>query len=576
MKPQNSFGSGLDKLQLKSWNELVAWLKKLTGKRKPFAYFYVSIGLIPPIALLLFSLWNEGFNHFDMVEQSFAGAIAQLKTGKNLYRDFAFVQMPIMPWFYNAILPHFGNDLPLQVEGKMLTFFLAGINVLLMGWASLAITRSSRVSMAIGALYAFSENLFRTSWEFSHHTLTVTFWLLAMACFYEGFRRRRLSIPFTALSSVFLGWAICTHILLAPLLLPFAYFAFWVKKYPNYGALLGWVLGFGLGMTPALVSFIENPESFQFSVLEFPVLYAKFLNSHTETLPNMFTKILWLFGQHLIKTVSFMAVLAISYGIWVIKRKSFFERLWKDQWLGWSLPMVSGCFMIAPILMQTEIKNQYLIYLTMPLLLSIASLYRWMPQIERPRFRKVLLLASIFAGVHFLNAHASNWKFNKSPYREALPQVCADNLRQVLANKKSLVCASLLPGLAADANLITPNLFTGGISPYLIADSLLFDKQVRMAWVGPKRAYSALTQTQPDVIIIGWKWPYSWVEKPLIAYAYVKKYRFNTIPSYELGERLVVLSRPNLFKKENPTLMDAGFKIWLKENGLLPDTLIRL
>jgi hypothetical protein len=139
--------------------------------------FVVAIFLV--LALGVFSnIMNHPIDHNEHMYISAGVLISE----NSLYKDFAFLQMPYLPFVYGTFYKLTGTSYYLLV-GRFFSFFFIVLSGLLLYLISFRISRSFFVSTGMVVLFVLNQTIIITMRESSNYVMPVTFSLLAFYLF---------------------------------------------------------------------------------------------------------------------------------------------------------------------------------------------------------------------------------------------------------------------------------------------------------------------------------------------------------------------------------------------------------
>ena len=169
------------------------------------------------LGLLGMTLANRAHN-----EQMYVAAGYLLSQGQRLYADFAFVQMPYMPWVYAAVYAVTGAGYYL-LKAKLVTWVCLALAAWLLVARSRRASRDGDTLLAATLLTLFLANYYtiKAVEEASNYALPLLLSVAAYVVFLRGVEgRMRLGLA-AVLAGLALGGAVGTKLYYATLALPF-------------------------------------------------------------------------------------------------------------------------------------------------------------------------------------------------------------------------------------------------------------------------------------------------------------------------------------------------------------------
>ena len=471
-------------------------LKAITG------VVWLVAGLLA-LGLLGMTLANRAHN-----EQMYVAAGYLLSQGQRLYTDFAFVQMPYMPWVYAAVYSVTGASYYL-LKAKLVTWAcLAGA-----GW--LLTARSQRAGgdtlFAATLLTLFLANYYtiKAVEEASNYALPLLLGLVAYVVFLRGVEgRMRLSLA-AGLAGLALGGAVGTKLYYAMLALPFGLVALrYPRELPFVRRLAqgvgGLALGGLVGLGPVAVYALGDWDRFAFNNLGYHVLNAQW------RLQSGFTD-----GMTLGSKLDMARDLAINPNYLVLELWLAVALLLVGMWrptagtllaAGCSLTALVTAFVPSPLFSQ---------YFAMPvpfLALWMAELYGGADAAARRLLTRLALVCAVAAILVVLPRHTAaltrlvtpndSWAgivsvADSRAIRDALDEAGAFDPTEPLR------VATLSPVAALETHLaFYPELATGSFV-YRIGDLLTPEQRAAYVATSPGTLAALLDARPPSAILIG-------------------------------------------------------------------------
>jgi hypothetical protein len=223
-----------------------------------------SLGFALLFLILLATFAHQITRPIEPNENMYVAASA-LAMDQDLYRDFAFVQMPYLPHLY-AFLYSVSDTTQYLLCGRLVTWltFLATIGCV----AGIAWHFSRDIVIAISSVLIFvcCDSVILITGECSNYALAsclslASYWLFVA-------RRDRIALFFVG---ILLGIAVCVKLYYAVLVPVFALATWFRLNRPErrFGLTLLFLVGVAIAVLPAFYSLIGDPDRFMFNNLGF-------------------------------------------------------------------------------------------------------------------------------------------------------------------------------------------------------------------------------------------------------------------------------------------------------------------
>ena len=465
---------------------------------------WVVAGLLA-LGLLGMTLANRAHN-----EQMYVAAGYLLSRGQRLYTDFAFVQMPYMPWVYAAIYSVTGAGYYL-LKAKLVTWAC----LMLAAW--LLVARSRWASRGGDTLFAATlltlvlANYYtiKAVEEASNYALPLLLSVAAYVVFLRGVEGRSRLWLAALLAGLALGGAVGSKLYYATLALPFGLVALtYPRDLPLTRRLVqgvgGLALGGVVGLGPVAVYALGDWDRFAFNNLGYHTLNAQW------RLQGGFTD-----GMTLASKLDVARDLVINPNYLVLE-------LWLAAALilvGWRRPsagmlLAAGCSLTALVTAFTP-SPLFSQYFAMPvpfLVLGMAELYGGADAPARGVLTRLALVCAVAAILVVLPRHTSALTRLVTP-RESWAGLASvadsEAIRAALQETGALDAAepprvvTLSPVAALETQLaFYPELATGSFV-YRIGDLLTPEQRTAYVATSPGTMAALLDVRPPAAILVG-------------------------------------------------------------------------
>lgn len=424
---------------------------------------------ILPVILLAFPVKFYIFSLFDHNEHMYVAAAEGLANGKTMYRDFAFLQMPLQPWIILLIKALTGTS----------DWLFAGKLTGLIAWIGLTaglifMATNGKPGLIPAALIslgtALNPTLLRSAMESSNYAIPAFFCLLAFLCLH--FQEKKWN-PF--LAGLFLGLA-ASGKLFYVVFIPVLFFPIRKKILVSAGLLAGLAL--------PIIYLIRFPEAFMFQNLEFHYLTSEWRKSLNSGTGFSFQEKKGFFLNWLKNPIQAAWVgSAVLMSIWELRKN---RRFWLNPGLWVFLLSIPLALYPAPLF------EQYLLLVWLGAALLLCSL---------PEF-SVLAWVLVAAFSIFTDPAGILKTPIRNSYIHDYHEV-SQNIRKHI-NNPDAIAAGYSTIYAMNAGLQIPDVFrTGAFLSRL--DTLI---PAHPLWVRLSELEQWLEENQPDVIIAGEEFGY--------------------------------------------------------------------
>lgn len=197
----------------------------------------------------------------------------------SMYSDFAFLQMPYLPWLYRTAFALTGTTSTYLVA-RVVTVLFALVAAVALYLAGLRVTGSRLAALCGAALLLLNELVVRAVHEASNHVAPMALGLLAFLLFTAAFREGSTRRALLLLSGIAVGAAVGTRLTYAALLPVYAIASSMWPSHLARGArlkavALPWLAGTVVGLLPAAWYLVRAPGAFVFDNLGYHLANAE-------------------------------------------------------------------------------------------------------------------------------------------------------------------------------------------------------------------------------------------------------------------------------------------------------------
>ncbi len=495
------------------------------------------------LSLLLFACIGA-FAHimtsFDHNEHMYITAGVLVAQGQDLYRDFAYLQTPYLPFLYAGIYRVLGISSFYLLTGKLISFSFLMISAMTLFLVTRRVLDDVVAGLSVVLLFLLNRTILNVATEVSNYILPLSLSLLSFYVFTVSIEShiKPLGIAFVGFCLAIAAGVKLTY---APIAIPFIAAALVILfKRSNGITVRCWVLciclplvaGAAIGLFP-LLFFLSDFDLFLFNNLGYHLTNTqRLLNAGFTERMSLYSKLVY--AHHLFfRADNLPIVLAILLGLGFFDKnnRTTDETVCKTQvglWLALLLVIVAIPTSFVP-------TPSYAQYFAMPesfffiLLVYSAGL---MP--EKPwRLYRRLLLTLVVVSVAY-DGQVLARDISRLPDRDAWVALhvhaISMNLRSLLPDRFSSThgkIGTLSPLFAVEANLPVYSQLTTGPFLYSVGDLLTRGQRDRMVGTSPNTIANLFAKDPPTAIIVGFEGE---LDKPLRDFALCNNYSQVHVP----------------------------------------------
>lgn len=518
----------ITELKLKSrFHTLIAFILRMEWMRWFFvlALLFATAGAFAKIMTSL--------NHN---EHMYITAGVLVSQNKVLYKDFAFLQMPYLPYLYAGLFKLFGITSHYFLWGKLVSFSALILAALALFLLARRVLGEPTPAFGLAALFLLNMSIVNPAREVSNYIIPVFLSFLSVYLFEIAQRHSSGHFWLMALCGLLLAFAVGVKLTYASLIFPFmavlVLYPLFTKA--SFSACMAYrclpfVVGLGIGFLPLAAFLIKDTELFVFNNWGYHNLNTqwRFLTGYTDTM-SFSSKILFALETFLKTENLFLLFGALFGGVLTILNVRQTKHISAGALLAFLLFLSGLISALAP-------TPSFFQYYAVPIsFLFILLIYLWAAGTERTfRLRQTILFALasfslLLQGPSLLNAISSlNLRNNWSPFyvRDISLQI-----REVLQANHSQNVATLSPLYALEAGLsIYPELASGPFL-YRIGDLLTTEQRNHFVATSPNTIKHVLQTNPPAAILTGFEGE---LDNPLLEFALENGYREIVLPDFE-------------------------------------------
>lgn len=478
-------------------------------------------GLVGASFLLIYFFVNTMAFPLDHNEHMYVTA-AYLLESMELYRDFAFLQMPYWPILYHAILKITQAE-HLLLIGRICTLLFTVACCAILWLIIYRMTRDYAISLFAILIFGFSYYIQDISAEASNYMMPMASSLMAFLIFQHVLIKPDLRLPQMFCAGLLLGLSVGTKLYYAALVLPFLACS---VIFPTYDTLkeklfhqtFPLLVGLIAALVPVVHYVTHYPEAFYFNNFQYHVLNSQWrgydVGSNIGERIEAFFRILSIYPAN----VAFNVLIALI----VIRSLKTVPRLTIGRLLHDPMVVLSGSLFVAAFLVALTPLPIFVYYFAACFPFAIilgCSLLKRSPFKTWPgSFKFVAAIAILFmmgsAAVNFssrLGAFTTvrSWTGFKIHDISMIIKSQADNV-----NAKSPI-ATLSPIYAIESRMPVYPQFSTGPFVFRVGSRMSAEELELIKAVAPNTLSALFAKKPPGAIIIGQEYP---VEIPLITY----------------------------------------------------------
>jgi hypothetical protein len=485
-----------------------------------------------------------GYNRNDGMYIAASVFVAQ---NQELYKDFAFLQMPYIPLLYGNLYKLLGVSSYYFFIGKLVSFIFLSISTMTLFLLTRRALRDIALSLSIVALFLLNMTILNSATEVSNYIMPVACSLVSFYVFTISISENQIKPFGIALAGIFLAIAIGAKLTYATIVIPFiAMILFYpliserpattVKKNTVY-VLFPFIAGIAIGLLPMLF-FMSDTESFLFNNLEYHNINAKWrqiteFEGGPMTLPSKLDYAFKLYFQ----PDNLILILGILLGLGFTINS--FQSI--RQTINQINTGVFSAFLFVLVAVPTSLTPTptFPQYFAMPLSFLFLLLIYSCSSKSVERFtlplRRILLILVLVSVVY--NGSALVMPIRRIIHRGGWGGFrihdISINIRNILIDNglgTDGKVATLSPLFVIESNLpIYPELSTGSFL-YRIGDLLTPEQRDHFVGTSAKSIGDLFTEDPPAAILIGFE---GTLDKPLLEYAMIHNYKKVVIAGFQ-------------------------------------------
>ncbi|MEA4908111.1 MAG: hypothetical protein VB089_10840, partial [Anaerolineaceae bacterium] len=234
--------------------------------------------LVPILLFTVAGVFARVMTGLDHNEHMYVTAGVLVRQGRQLYRDFAYLQMPYLPLLYGGLYRWLGNGAYNLLASKLVSFLLIGLSAGVLFLHAQRVVHHRWLALNMAILFLLNATVVNSASEVSNYILPVALSMLGFLVFIVSLERVPVHSPGMALAGFLLALAIGTKLTYATLVIPFGIAGLifgprgvWMRgslKDKAAASFLPWLAGLGLGLLPVLY-FARDWDVFYFNNLGF-------------------------------------------------------------------------------------------------------------------------------------------------------------------------------------------------------------------------------------------------------------------------------------------------------------------
>ena len=499
-------------------------------KNKGFVKFILFVSVL---LTLYFSL-NIILNNVDHNEYMYVSAGVLLKNGNMIYKDFAFLQTPLLPLIY-AIAYKIIPSCNYLLIAKLISFLFFVLSAYLMFRLSLILTKNKIISLILSNMFLLNSVILRISIESSNYISSLFFFLLSVYYIVRDYDQKYYNKYLFVFSGFFLGLSVSTKLYYVLFIIPLVIYMLISQE--NLKKLINFVNGFIVGIIPIIISLIISFQNFIFYNVKYHIL-----NSELMKTKNVFSsKVLlikdFFYQLDVLLIISFTIILTIFLRS-KMKIKIKGNKILIFLILILIISIVLIIFM-SPLYVQYFSSLSFVIFMFPPIIINIGFE-------KKEIYEENKLIKLSFPVLFFILILMITLNFNnilkkpdfKNLYVNKIYKT-SQKLRKVIKKitkkeKNKVFC--FIPIIPLEAGQDIYNELSTGSFMYRISSKLTYEEQKRYKTFSSKYLIKQLRILKPELFLIGYKKKYY---KDVINY--IKNKNFIVVPETFNGAYLYYL-----------------------------------
>ncbi|HUW84360.1 MAG TPA: hypothetical protein VMZ31_16355 [Phycisphaerae bacterium] len=516
-----------------------------TGNREyRMGSLYYLLAAAAIVALFLLAL-NNIMTYLNHNEHMYIAAAVFVKDNYALYRDFAFLQMPLLPLLYGYTYTLLGTDHYLLI-GKLFSCLFYILSGSVVFFLARRLLRGFFLSSGVLVLYVLNTTVLQAAQESSNYILPIAASFIAFYLYVSSLNPHAIKRVGILLAGILVAVAIGTKAYYGVIMFPFIMTsllfprAYSMQKRVTL-VLIPLVCGILIGLLPVLCCFARAPGPFLFNNLGYHGLNAQW-RAMNDTSMTLVSKVGYarqvLFSYENVVPV-LGPVLCFFFAFFsgaVDTPGKFLNSISAELCLSLSLFVVA----VPAILIPTP---TWLQYFAMPVSFSfllLISSFAWSQPfskyLTRAAFSSFVLLAFVCGTPYLL------LKTVGKPWVGMDVHSVAQRIRSEIAAEpvESMKMATLSSLYAVEANIPIYHELATGPFLYRVGDLLGSEERSRMHGTSPQTIEELLEQDPPAAVFVGF---HGDLDAPLRRYAESSNYR-KVSGQFHGGQLYVRIARP--------------------------------
>ena len=500
----------------------------------------IALGILIAIVLFAFvGAFARVMSGFDHNEHMYIAASILVSGDQELYKDFAYLQMPYLPLLYGNLYKLLGVTSYYFLIGKLISFLFIVISSAILFFLSHKIINDFLLSLGILALFLLNMTIINPAREVSNYIMPVAFSMAGFYLFYASINRSHIKKFGIILSGIFLAISIGLKLTYIAVIIPFAIV---IILYPIarrssekttvkdiiYDLAIPFIVGITIGILPIFL-FMSDIKLFTFNNLTYHSITAQWrqiigYKRNASPLSKLdYARQIYFEADNLI--LLFGIILGLFLSIKKDKKiKQLIERQYPGQLLAFLLVFFTTVAALAPTPPFPQYFAMPVSFLFILLVFSLSSKFIGGLVLDRVLLLLILVvMAVIYNGPLLFNSivkltHRDGWT------ALAVHDDSMSIRNALISNDLPLdgKVATLSPLFIMESNLnIYPELATGPFL-YRIGDLLTQEQRNHVVGTSPETISTLFSEDPPVAILVGYEGK---LDKPLIEYAVANNYR---------------------------------------------------
>lgn len=508
--------------------------------------------LIPIVMLATVGAFAKIMTSYDHNEQMYISASIFYAQNKQLYKDFAYLQMPYFPLLYGSLFRLMNVTSYYYLLGKLISFIFLSLSSMTLFFLARRVVKDVSFCLSVVALFLLNMTIVNPASEASNYIIPISLSMTGFYVFFISYIENKVKSFGIALAGILLALSIGIKLTYATVIFPFIAIILLhqlicfhsrktIREIILY-ALLPFLAGIAIGLLPTLL-FLSDIQSFFFNNLGFHIANTEWRQITGYTGPmSLYSKIAFA-GEVFFRVDNIILLLGILLGLGFsihgsrrILRKNV-ELIPTGAFLAVMLVLVAIPTALSPTPSFAQYYAMPVSFCFLVLVFSYGSKSLEIVTLHRIILFILVLVSAAYNGP-ILHKHCINLS-QRDKWTGLRFHDISMNVRSALINSGIGIdgkIGTLSPLFVTESNLNIYSELSTGPFLYRIGDLLTPEQRAHYTGTSPKTISDLFTADPPAAVLVGFEGE---LDKPLIEYAKANKYKKVDVPGLLRGELYV-------------------------------------